>query len=95
MLGDDFGTMCLNIKEIIESKVLGCSLTNREVKEQIRSLHKHHTHALIDYLNHGDKQSREFLELCNNHLQDISQERLDFLEPVLSKNDERDKRKSE
>lgn len=82
MLGTDFGTMCLNVQQIIESKVLGCSLTNRTVKEQISNLYKHHTRALIEYLNYRDKTSREFLELCSTHIQDISLEKLEFLDGV-------------
>ena len=76
----DFGTLTLATQSILESYVLGMALTNRTSDEAIRKLDKRHHKALVDYLNTGDNASREFLELCNSHIQDISNHNLTFLD---------------
>lgn len=79
MFGKDFGTSTLNTLSILESKILGAGLTNNFLSDDIRDLHGKFIKSLIDYLNNNDKESKAFLELCTNNIQNISENNFDFL----------------
>ncbi len=79
MFGTDFGTSVLNTYSILESKILGAGLTNNPLSEDIRELHVKFTNSLIEYLNTNNKESRAFLVLCTNNIQNISENNFDFL----------------
>lgn len=79
MFGTDFGTSVLNTYSILESKILGSGLTNNILSDDIRELHAKFTKNLIDYLNTNNKESRAFLELCINNIQNIFENNFEFL----------------
>lgn len=80
MFGTDFGTLVLNTLSILESKILGAGLTNNSLNENIRELHAKFIQSLIYYLNNNDKESKAFLELCTNNIQNISENNFEFLD---------------
>ena len=80
MFWTDFGTAVLNTLSILESKILGAGLTNNSLSEDIRDLHDKFITSLIDYLNTNNKESRAFLELCTNNIQNISENNFEFLD---------------
>ena len=80
MFGTDFGTSVLNTLSILESKILGAGLTNNSLSDGIRELHANFIKSLIDYLNNNNKESRSFLELCTNNIQNISENNFEFLD---------------
>ena len=80
MFGTDFGTSILNTYSILESKILGLGLTNNIISNDIRELHAKFIKSLIDYLNTNNKESKAFLELCTNNIQNISENNFNFLD---------------
>lgn len=80
MFGNDFGTSVLNTLSILESKILGAGLTNNSLSEDIKELHAKFIKSLIDYLNNNNKESKAFLELCTNNIQNISENNFKFLD---------------
>jgi hypothetical protein len=71
---DRFWNSCIkHTLSILESKILGAGLTNNSLSEDIRDLYDKFITSLIDYLNINNKESRAFLELCTNNIQNISE----------------------
>ena len=79
MFETDFGNSVLNTYSILETKILGSGLTNNPLSEDIRVLHDKFTKKLIEYLNTNNKESKAFLELCTNNIQNISENNFEFL----------------
>lgn len=79
MFRTDFGTSVLNTYSILESKILGLGLTNNIISDDIRELHAKFIKSLIDYLNTNNKESKAFLELCTNNIQNIFENNFEFL----------------
>ena len=77
MKESDFGTMILTILSILDGKVLGAGLTNREMSDKIRIFNARFRNELIKYINSGDLESKKFLENCVYHIEDILNDSFD------------------
>lgn len=75
-----FGKSVLSTYRVVEGHILGLGLTNRPQDEKFRTFYKKYIHTLEEYLETNSKESREFLELCNHHVDDLANNNLTFLD---------------
>lgn len=74
-----FGQSVLSLYTLIEGKTLSYGYSNREMPNEVRDFQNLFRSTLVRYIENHDKSSRRFLELCVDHIQDISDENFDFL----------------
>lgn len=74
-----FGESVLALYTLIDGKTLSYGYSNHEIPSHLRDFQILFRSKLIGYIENYDKSSRRFLELCVNHIQDISDENFDFL----------------
>lgn len=82
-ISDLFGQSVLSLYTLIDGKSLSYAYSNREMPDEIRDFQILFRSMLISYIEKHDDVSKKFLDLCVNHIQDISNESFDFLKNVL------------
>lgn len=75
-----FGESVLSLFTLVDGKILSYSYSNREVPNRIREFQMLFRSKLISYIENYDDSSRHFLDLCIDHIQDISNEKFNFLQ---------------
>jgi hypothetical protein len=75
-----FGQSVLMLYTLIEGKSLSYMLSNQEVPNNVFEFQNLFRTMLINYIENHDWLERQFLDLCLNHINDISNEKFDFLE---------------
>lgn len=75
-----FGQFILSLYSLIEGKTLSYGYSNHEVPAALREFQSLFRSKLVNYIENHDMPSRQFLELCIEHIQDISDENFDFLQ---------------
>lgn len=84
-MDSSFGQSVLSLYTLIEGKTLSYGYSNREMPNEVRDFQNLFRTMLARYIENHDKLSRRFLELCVVHIQDISNEKFNFLSNVDSK----------
>lgn len=74
-----FGESVLSLFTLVDGKTLSYSYSNREVPNHIREFQMLFRSMLISYIENHDDSSKRFLDLCIDHIQDILNEKFDFL----------------
>lgn len=77
-----FGELVLSLYTLIDGKSLTYGYSNREMPDEVRDFQMLFRSKLISYIEHHDDSSKHFLDLCVDHIQDISNEKFDFLNKV-------------
>lgn len=77
-----FGELVLSLYTLIDGKSLTYGYSNREMPDEVRNFQMLFRSMLISYIENHDDDSRRFLDLCVNHIQDISNEKFAFLNKV-------------
>lgn len=75
-----FGELVLSLYTLIDGKSLTYGYSNREMPDEVRNFQILFRSMLIKYIENNDDVSRNFLDLCVDHIQDISKEKFDFLQ---------------
>lgn len=78
-MDNSFGQFVLSLYTLIEGKTLSYGYSNREMSDEVKYFQNLFRSNLINYIETHDTSSRCFLELCIDHIQDISDEKFDFL----------------
>ena len=78
-MDSSFGQFVLSLYTLIEGKILSYGYSNREIPNEVRYFQNLFRSNLINYIENHDESSRRFLELCVDHIQDISDEQFIFL----------------
>lgn len=65
---------------LIEGKSISYMLENREVPSNVFEFQNMFRNMLVNYIEKHDWLEKQFLDLCLKHINDISNERFDFLE---------------
>lgn len=74
-----FGNIVLTLFQIIDGSTLSYGYSNMPMSEDLRQLQIKFRNSLVNYLDKQDSESKQFLELCVNHIEDITNENLEFL----------------
>jgi hypothetical protein len=80
-----FGELVLSLYTIIDGKSLSYGYSNSEMPDEVRDFQILFRSKLISYIENHDDNSKRFLDLCVDHIQDISNEKFDFLSNIDSK----------
>ena len=84
-MDSSFGQFVLSLYTLIEGKTLSYGYSNREMPKEVRDFQNLFRTMLVRHIENHDKLSRCFLELCIDHIQDISNEKFNFLSNIDSK----------
>jgi len=84
-MNSSFGQSVLSLYTLIEGKTLSYGYSNREIPSEVRDFQNLFRSTLISYIENHDDLSKHFLELCIVHIQDILDEKFNFLTNVESK----------
>lgn len=77
-----FGESILSLFTLVDGKTLSYSYSNREVPSHLREFQTLFRSMLSNYIeNHGCIE-KQFLILCADHIDDISNENFDFLQQI-------------
>lgn len=78
---NSFGNRVLSLyTTIVEGKVLSYAYSNREIPTSIQNFQTLFRQNLISYIENHDDKSKQFLDLCVDHTQDILYDNFDFLQ---------------
>jgi hypothetical protein len=75
-----FGELVLSLYILIDGKTLSYGYSNCEIPSYLRDFQMLFRSKLISYIENHDDSSKHFLDLCIDHIQDISNEKFDFLQ---------------
>lgn len=75
-----FGDSVLSLFTLIDGKSLSYCYSNREIPSLLREFQMLFRSKLISYIENHDDSSRRFLDLCIDHIQDILNEKFDFIQ---------------
>lgn len=76
---ESFGYKVLQLNLIIEGLFTGSAFTNRSLSSELLNFINRFKMALISILDKNDKDSRDFLNLCIDNMESISNQDLRFL----------------
>ena len=74
-----FGELVLSLYTLIDGKSLSYGYSNREMPNEVRDFQILFRSMLTKYIENHDDASKHFLDLCVDHIQDISNEKFEFL----------------
>ena len=77
---NSFGNLILSLYTIIECKTISYGYSNREMSSSLRDFQMLFRSTLISYIENHDNKSKQFLDLCIEHIQDILNDNFDFLQ---------------
>lgn len=83
-----FGHQALSVNTMIEGKVLSAGFMNRDTSATLRFLNAVYRGFLVKYLDSRDQDAKLFLDLCIEHIEDISHDRYEFLSPYLERGED-------
>ena len=75
-----FGNSVLSLFTLVDGKSLSYCYSNREIPSLLREFQTLFRSKLISYIENHDDSSRLFLDLCIDHIQDILNEKFDFIQ---------------
>ena len=75
-----FGDSVLSLFTLIDGKTLSYCYSNRETPSLLREFQTLFRSKLISYIEDHDDSSRHFLDICIDHIQDILNEKFDFIQ---------------
>ena len=75
-----FGQSVLVLYSLIEGMTLSYGYSNRQVPASVYEFQNLFRSMLANYIENHEWLERQFLELCVNHIDDISNENFDFLQ---------------
>lgn len=79
-MDNSFGQFVLSLYTLIEGKILSYGYSNREVPISLREFQNLFRSMLVNYIENHSWLEKQFLELCIEHIQDISDENFDFVQ---------------
>lgn len=79
-MDNSFGQFILSIYTLIEGKTLSYGYSNREVPASLRDFQNLFRSKLISYIENHDIPSRQFLDLCIDHIEDILNDNFGFMQ---------------
>lgn len=80
MNNTSFGDSVLSLFTLIDGKTLSYCYSNRETPSLLREFQTLFRSKLISYIEDHDDSSRHFLDICIDHIQDILNEKFDFIQ---------------
>lgn len=75
-----FGQSVLMLYTLIEGKTLSYGYTNKPVPTDVVKFQNLFRSMLVNYIENHGLLERQFLNLCVDHIQDISNENYEFLQ---------------
>lgn len=75
-----FSELVLSLYTLTDGKTLSYGYSNCEMPSQLRDFQSLFRSMLISYIENHDDSSKRFLDLCVNHIQDILNEKFDFIQ---------------
>ncbi len=75
-----FGQSVLILYSLIEGMTLSYGYSNRQVPANVYEFQNLFRSMLANYIENHEWLERQFLELCVNHIDDISNENFDFMQ---------------
>ena len=78
-MDNSFGQSVLSLYTLIDGKTLSYGYSNREIPNEVRDFQMLFRSKLISYIENHDDSSKHFLDLCIKHIQDIYNEKYDFV----------------
>ena len=79
-MDSSFGQSVLSLYTIIEEKTLSYGYSNRSIPANVLEFQNLFRSMLVNYIENHSLLERQFLELCVDHIQDISNENFDFMQ---------------
>ena len=79
-MDSSFGQSVLSLYILIEGKTLSYGYSNRQVPANVLEFQNLFRSMLVNYIENHSLLEKQFLELCVNHIQDISHENFDFMQ---------------
>lgn len=80
MNSTSFGDSVLSLFTLVDGKTLSYGYSNCETPSLVRDFQTLFRSKLISYIENHDDSSRHFLDLCIDHIQDILNEKFDFVQ---------------
>ena len=80
MNNTSFGDSVLSLFTLIDGKTLSYCYSNHETPSLLREFQTLFRSKLISYIEDHDDSSKCFLDLCIDHIQDILNEKFDFVQ---------------
>ena len=80
MNNTSFGDSVLSLFTLIDGKTLSYCYSNRETPSLLIEFQTLFRSKLISYVEDHDDSSRHFLDICIDHIQDILNEKFDFIQ---------------
>ena len=78
-MDSSFGQSVLSLYTLIDGKTLSYGYSNREIPNEVRDFQMLFRSKLIGYIENHDDSSKNFLDLCINHIKDIYDENFKFI----------------
>ena len=75
-----FGDSVLSLFTLVDGKTLSYGYSNCETPSLVIDFQTLFRSKLISYIENHDDSSRRFLDLCIDHIQDILNEKFDFVQ---------------
>lgn len=75
-----FGESVLSLFTLVDGKTLSYCYSNRETHYLVRDFQILFRTKIISYIENHDDASKNFIDLCINHVQDILNENFDFVQ---------------
>lgn len=79
-MDSSFGQLVLSLYTLVEGKTLSYGYSNRQVPANVLEFQNLFRSMLVSYIENHSWLERQFLELCVEHIQDISHENFDFIQ---------------
>ena len=80
MNSTSFGDSVLSLFTLVDGKTLSYWYSNCETPSLVRDFQTLFRSKLISYIENHDDSSRHFLDLCIDHIQNILNEKFDFVQ---------------
>ena len=80
MSNTSFGDSVLSLFTLVDGKSLSYGYSNCETPYLVRDFQTLFRTKLISYIENHDDSSKRFLDLCIDHIQDILNEKFDFVQ---------------
>lgn len=79
-MDSSFGQSVLSLYTLIEGKTLSYGYSNRPIPANVLEFQNLFRSMLVSYIENHSWLEKQFLELCVDHIQDISNENFDFIQ---------------
>lgn len=85
MSSTSFGESVLSLFTLVDGKTLSYGYSNRDMPNHVREFQRLFRLMLSNYIENHGWIEKQFLDLCVNHVDDIMNDKFDFIQPEAHK----------